>query len=361
MIHTIILALCLGIANPPTQVGTSKTVDIKDIKAMIDKAGWLYKDGNVARSAVEVRRAQRYLEKIIRQSTGAPGLKVIKEYDRLVKAHKMLVAKGINMKPLIPLPDQAALLAAQAANQPKKGKANGNYADAAATRGDPFSKGGASSGGARSGDPFASGGSGSSTGDAGGSSSSSGRSGDPFASGGKSSSGNTSGSGASSSSGRSGDPFASGGSSSGKSSDSGASSSSGGRSGDPFSSGSSGSSSGNDSKRRGDPFSGGDSGSAGGGVSFTKEIAPILVKNCGTCHVKQSRGEFSAASYKSLIDADSVVAPNEPGDSLMIQLIEDGEMPPRGEVSSADLKKLREWIKQGAQFDGDDESAKIGT
>ena len=96
-------------------------------------------------------------------------------------------------------------------------------------------------------------------------------------------------------------------------------------------------------------------------ISFTNDVAPIINAKCGTCHVRASRGRYNIKSYKALIDSDSVDAKN-PDDSLFIEVIESGEMPKGGlKVSDKELETLREWISQGAKFDGDRESAAINT
>src|SRR5204863_7657781 len=41
--------------------------------------------------------------------------------------------------------------------------------------------------------------------------------------------------------------------------------------------------------------------SSAAGVSFVKDIAPILNARCGGCHVRNARGQFSMATYESLM------------------------------------------------------------
>ncbi len=36
-------------------------------------------------------------------------------------------------------------------------------------------------------------------------------------------------------------------------------------------------------------------------VSFTNDVVPVLAKHCGNCHMRQAKGQFSAASYAELI------------------------------------------------------------
>ncbi len=69
-----------------------------------------------------------------------------------------------------------------------------------------------------------------------------------------------------------------------------------------------------------------------GSVSFTKQVVPLLVGKCGGCHVRGSKGGFSALSYESLMkgtkDGPMVVANQK--DSRLMQLIEEGDMPRGG-------------------------------
>ncbi|MEM9940519.1 MAG: c-type cytochrome domain-containing protein [Planctomycetota bacterium] len=107
------------------------------------------------------------------------------------------------------------------------------------------------------------------------------------------------------------------------------------------------------------PF-GGMSG-AGGVISFTKSVAPIIVSRCGNCHVNRSRGDFSFASFEAL-DKSTAIAYGLPDTSRLIEVIESGEMPPGGtKVAEEEIKILKDWIKQGAKFDGEDPRASLNT
>lgn len=98
-------------------------------------------------------------------------------------------------------------------------------------------------------------------------------------------------------------------------------------------------------------------------VSFTKEVGPILLNRCGRCHVNRSSGGFSAASYASLMKgppAGVVVFARDVASSVLIETIESREMPPNGNgIPAEDLKKLKDWIAQGANFDGEDPNQRI--
>ncbi len=100
-------------------------------------------------------------------------------------------------------------------------------------------------------------------------------------------------------------------------------------------------------------------------VSFTTSIASVLNAKCGNCHVRRSRGNFSMASYQSLmsgLQGAPVVVPKKPDESYLIEVIESGDMPQGGQTVTDDqLKLLKQWIAQGARFDGDAADANLAT
>lgn len=99
-------------------------------------------------------------------------------------------------------------------------------------------------------------------------------------------------------------------------------------------------------------------------VSFTHDVAPIVVEYCGRCHIEQSRGKYSAATYADLKKGTRkglAVKPNSIEKSRMVSLIEIGKMPPRNfnkPVPPEKLQVLKDWIEQGAKFDGPRKSQK---
>ncbi|MDX1948362.1 MAG: c-type cytochrome domain-containing protein [Pirellulaceae bacterium] len=100
---------------------------------------------------------------------------------------------------------------------------------------------------------------------------------------------------------------------------------------------------------------------AAGGISFVKQVAPILNSRCGNCHVRGSRGMFSMSSYEVLMKGPAagkvVFAGNVPGSDLVVK-VEDKEMPPNGAgIPDAELATLKKWIEEGAKFDGPDPAA----
>ncbi|WP_202921039.1 c-type cytochrome domain-containing protein [Anatilimnocola aggregata] len=95
-----------------------------------------------------------------------------------------------------------------------------------------------------------------------------------------------------------------------------------------------------------------------GEVSFTKQVVPILNSRCGGCHVRKASGMFSMASYAALMKgppAGLVIFKGDGKGSVLMEKIDDGEMPPSGQkIPAAEIEMLRKWITEGAKFDGAD-------
>ncbi|MGI9517416.1 MAG: c-type cytochrome domain-containing protein [Pirellulaceae bacterium] len=98
-------------------------------------------------------------------------------------------------------------------------------------------------------------------------------------------------------------------------------------------------------------------------ISFSQDIAPLLATNCGRCHIGRNRGEFSMATFQALADGlggSPVIVPGKPDESYLVELIEQGDMPPQGQVPEADVEKIKKWIADGAAFDGQSLDQNIG-
>lgn len=102
-----------------------------------------------------------------------------------------------------------------------------------------------------------------------------------------------------------------------------------------------------------------------GGVSFAREVAPILVAKCGSCHVQGSKGDFNMANFTALMrgsKAGKVVFAGDDIGSPLVEIIESGDMPRGGsKISQAELTTLKKWIAEGAKFDGGDANANLAS
>ena len=99
----------------------------------------------------------------------------------------------------------------------------------------------------------------------------------------------------------------------------------------------------------------------GGKVSFVSQVAPILIARCGNCHVNNNKGNFSSASFRNL-DNSAMIAYGVADESRLIEVIESGEMPKGNlEVSEVELATLKQWVNQGAEFDGENPNANLAS
>ena len=89
-------------------------------------------------------------------------------------------------------------------------------------------------------------------------------------------------------------------------------------------------------------------------ISFSKQIAPILVRSCGSCHIGGKKGEFYMPTFAALAQS-GVVQPGVGQASRIVEVIASGDMP-RGnrKVGADELTMLIEWIDKGAKYDGGD-------
>ena len=97
-------------------------------------------------------------------------------------------------------------------------------------------------------------------------------------------------------------------------------------------------------------------------VSFRRQVAPILVKNCLACHDdRKASGGLSMATFAALrrggkLAADAILEPGDPESSYLIESVGPGA-PIRMPYKQPPLKRdeiatLTRWVQEGAQFDG---------
>lgn len=90
-----------------------------------------------------------------------------------------------------------------------------------------------------------------------------------------------------------------------------------------------------------------------GNVSFTNQVLPVLQTYCVECHGGvRTREGLNLTSYDGLMFGSFngvVLIPSNANESLLVQLIQQGEMPPRGAApSNEELQVIIDWINQGA-------------
>ncbi len=86
-------------------------------------------------------------------------------------------------------------------------------------------------------------------------------------------------------------------------------------------------------------------------VSFSRDIAPLLVSRCGGCHVAGRKGGFQMASHDGLMRT-GMVQPGVANASRLVEVILSGDMPRGGgKVSPDEMDRLMRWINAGAPCD----------
>ena len=104
-------------------------------------------------------------------------------------------------------------------------------------------------------------------------------------------------------------------------------------------------------------------------VSFSRQVAPLLVKHCIACHgPKNPEGDFQLHTFARLMKGGSSGEPpivaKKPEQSYLFELVtsDDAEvrMPKEQKpLAAAEIDLLRRWIHEGAAFDGPDEAASL--
>ncbi|MBX7166783.1 MAG: PSD1 and planctomycete cytochrome C domain-containing protein [Pirellulales bacterium] len=85
---------------------------------------------------------------------------------------------------------------------------------------------------------------------------------------------------------------------------------------------------------------------------FDREVAPLLIERCGSCHSKSKRAAklnlVTPAGIARGGDGGPAVVPGEPDNSSLWQRVADDEMPPEQPLSAEEKELLRAWIAAGA-------------
>ena len=88
--------------------------------------------------------------------------------------------------------------------------------------------------------------------------------------------------------------------------------------------------------------------------AYEKNIRPLLARSCVGCHGQQTREARldlrNLAGILSGGESGPVIVRGKPRASFLVQLVESGEMPPKGEprLSGAERVMIRRWILAGA-------------
>ena len=97
-------------------------------------------------------------------------------------------------------------------------------------------------------------------------------------------------------------------------------------------------------------------------VSFSIDIAPVLVANCTGCHINAQnvRGGLNMDTFQQLLrggDGGPIYVPGKPAESPIVQRLKstgNDRMPQgRNPLTTEQIAKVEKWIEEGATFDGE--------
>lgn len=88
-------------------------------------------------------------------------------------------------------------------------------------------------------------------------------------------------------------------------------------------------------------------------VSFANDVMPIFQNSCFECHgVRQVKEGLDMQTYESILAGSfngPVVIPGNAAESLLVQLVVQGEMPNRGpKLTAEQIQVITDWINAGA-------------
>lgn len=106
-------------------------------------------------------------------------------------------------------------------------------------------------------------------------------------------------------------------------------------------------------------------------VSFSKDIAPIFVKNCLACHgPREAKGAYQLYNFELLMKAgesgEAAIAAGKPDGSYLYSLVaetdKDVRMPKDGDPLPAEqVALIKRWIEEGAKYDAPDPKATLAS
>ena len=96
---------------------------------------------------------------------------------------------------------------------------------------------------------------------------------------------------------------------------------------------------------------------AGAAISFMHDVAPVLLQRCAGCHgTKKNKGDYRMHTFEFLSEA---VISGKPDESNLYSVLVDNDpdfrMPQEDDpLTPSDIELVRQWISEGAKFDGSD-------
>jgi mono/diheme cytochrome c family protein len=89
-------------------------------------------------------------------------------------------------------------------------------------------------------------------------------------------------------------------------------------------------------------------------AKLAREAGSILASQCVGCHgPEKKKGGLDLTRRASALaggESGAVIVPGQPGESLLIEKVTEGEMPPTGALSKGQVATVRAWVEAGAPY-----------
>ncbi len=90
------------------------------------------------------------------------------------------------------------------------------------------------------------------------------------------------------------------------------------------------------------------------GADPSREAGAILANRCVSCHgPEKKKGGLDLSRRASAMaggETGAAIVPGRPADSLLVERVTAGEMPPQGELSKEEVATIRVWVEAGASY-----------
>src|SRR5437763_12897845 len=84
---------------------------------------------------------------------------------------------------------------------------------------------------------------------------------------------------------------------------------------------------------------------------FRTKVEPILVSRCLQCHADEHKGGLDLTTKATALkggENGAVIVPHKPEQSLLIEYVSKGQMPPKKPLPTDEISLRRRWIADGA-------------
>ena len=85
---------------------------------------------------------------------------------------------------------------------------------------------------------------------------------------------------------------------------------------------------------------------------MAREVGAILADQCVSCHgPEQKKGGLDLSRRATALKggkSGTAIVPGQPDESLLVDKVAEGEMPPKGALAREQVAAVRAWVEAGA-------------